>query len=94
MEELNKSFQEYMEEFKLLDVEEKRSEIIDSIKELIAVFDKLAENDNIELHYLKNREINDLKNKVVSEDDFLEAELVYLEVAKNLIGEYLVRKNI
>ena len=94
MEELNKSFEEYMNEFKLLDIKGKRNEIIDSIKELIAVFDKLASNDNIELHYLKNREINDLKNKVVSEDDFLEAELVYLEVAKNLIGEYLVKKSL
>ena len=94
MEELNKSFEEYMSEFKLLNVSEKRTEIIDSIKELIAVFEQLAINDDIELHYLKNREINDLKNKVVSEDDFLEAELVYLEVAKNLIGEYLVKKNI
>ena len=94
MEELNKSFEEYMSEFKLLNVSEKRTEIIDSIKELIAVFEQLAINYDIELHYLKNREINDLKNKVVSEDDFLEAELVYLEVAKNLIGEYLVKKNI
>lgn len=93
MEELNKSFEEYMEEFKQLDIKNKRNEIINSIKELIAVFDKIAMDDNIELHYLKNKEINDLKNKVVSEDDFLEAELVYLEVAKNLIGEYLLRKN-
>ena len=94
MEELNNLFQEYMDEFKKMSTLDKRNEIIDSIRELIIVFEQLAIKDGIELNYLKNREINDLKNRVVSEDDFLEAELVYLEVAKNLIGEYLIRKNI
>ena len=94
MEDLNKSFQEYMDEFKKMNTIDKRNEIIGSIKDLIIGFEQLAIKDNIDLHYLKNREINDLKNRVVTEDDFLEGELVYLEVAKNLIGEYLIRKNI
>lgn len=94
MEELNKLFDEYMEEFKKLDTPKKRDEIINSIKQLIVAFEQLAISDHIELHYLKNNEIKDLKRDNVSEDDFLEAELVYLEVAKNLIGEYLEKKNI
>lgn len=94
MEELNNLFNEYIEEFKKLDTNKKREEIINSIKQLIVLFDQLAAMDNIELHYLKSREINDIKSDNVLEDDFLEAELVYLEVAKNLIGEYLEKKNI
>lgn len=94
MEELNQTFNEYMEEFKKLNLKEKRNEIINSIKDLIAIFDKLAEIDGIELHYLKNQEIKDLQKEEVSEDDFLEGELVYIEVAKNMIGEYLSKKNI
>lgn len=94
MEELNNLFNEYINEFKKLDTMEKRNEVINSIKELIVVFEQLATKDNINLHYLKNNEITDLKKKDVSEDDFLEAEIVYLEVAKNLIGEYLDNKNI
>ena len=93
MDELNEVFNDYIIEFKKLSTLEKRDEIILSIKELIAAFNQLAIIDNINLDYLKNNEINDLKKDVVSEDDFLEAELVYLEVAKNLIGQYLDAKN-
>lgn len=92
MEELNKAFNEYMNEFKKLNTNDKRREIVTSIKELIVAFDKLAQADNIELHYLRSSEVNDLKKENVTEDDFLEAELVYIEVAKNMIGEYLEYK--
>lgn len=92
MEELNKAFNEYMQEFKKLDTKDKRREVVTSIKELIVAFDKLAQTDNIELHYLRSPEVQDLKKENVSEDDFLEAELVYIEVAKNMIGEYLEYK--
>lgn len=92
MEELNKAFNEYMQEFKKLDTKDKRREVVTSIKELIVAFDKLAQADNIELHYLRSNEVTDLKKDNVSEDDFLEAELVYIEVAKNMIGEYLEYK--
>lgn len=94
MDELNLAFNKYIEEYKKLTVLEKREELIKSIKELIAGFEKIATVDNIELHYLRNREINDLKGENVSEDDFLEGTLVYIEVAKNLIGEYLGKKGI
>ena len=94
MEELNIAFNNYIEEVKKLDTTGKRNELINSIKQLIAVFESFADSDKIELNFLKNREILDLRNNPVSEDDFLEASLVYLEVAKNIIGEYLYQKNI
>lgn len=94
MEELNLAFNNYIEEVKKLDTTGKRNELINSIKQLIAIFEYLAEYDRIELHFLKNREILDLSNNPTSEDDFIEAALVYLEVAKNMIGEYLEKKNI
>ena len=89
MDELNKSFNDYVDEFKKLSIGEKRNELIESVKELIAGFEFLANQDNVKLHYLKNKEILDLNNDIVSEDDFLEAAIVYVEVAKNIIGEYL-----
>ena len=92
MEELNKLFEEYMENVKKLPTNKKRIEVINSIKELIAIFEGLATIDNISLEYLKNREINDLNKEQVTEDDFLEAELVYIEIAKNIIGQYLIQK--
>lgn len=92
MDELNVAFNEYIEEVKKLDTLSKRDELINSIKHFIAIFESLAEADNIELHYLKSGEILDLNKENVSEDDFLEATLVYVEVAKNLVGEYLTYK--
>ena len=94
MEEVNIAFNNYIEEVKKLDIDGKRDELINSIKQLIVVFESFAENDEIELNFLRNREILDLNNNLVSEDDFIEAALVYLEVAKNIIGEYLEKKNI
>ena len=89
MEELNIAFNDYITEVKKLNTIEKRNELINSIKELIVIFETLSKNEKIDIHYLKNREILDLNNEVVSEDDFIEAALVYVEVAKNIIGEYL-----
>ena len=92
MDELNIAFSEYIKELKNLDVLSKRKELIESIKQMIVIFQALADSENIELHYLKSNEILDLNNSDVSEDDFIEAAIVYLEVAKNLIGEYLENK--
>ena len=88
MNELNESFNNYINEYKKLPTKEKRNELIDSIKEIIVTFDYLAKEENINVHYLKNNEILDLNKDIVSEDDFLEAAIVYVEVAKNIIGEY------
>ena len=94
MEELDKAFKDYIEEYKKLDVNTKRKEIINSLKETIAVIDAKATSEGLKLHYLKSREVLDLNQENVSEDDFLEANLVYLETAKHLIGEYFEKKGL
>lgn len=91
MEELNRAFNEYINEFKNLTTKEKRNEVLNSIKEMIVIFEKLAEIDNIKLEYLKTNEILEYQ-KSENEDEFLEAELIYIENAKNLIGQYLDKK--
>ena len=90
---LNETFNDYLAEFKKLSVAGKRSEIINNLKEFIAIFDALATHEGIELDYIKSNEINDLDNENVSEDDFLEAAFVYFEVAKSVLGQYLSNKD-
>lgn len=92
MDETNIVFNEYIDEFKKLSTMEKRDEVLKSIKELIVVIEKFSEIDNIPLEYLKNREILDIEDSN-TEDDFLEAEIVYIENAKNIIGQYLDKTN-
>lgn len=92
MDELNIQFNNYIEEFKQLDTNSKRDEFIRILKEFVVVLNVMATNEGVETNFLKNKEILDLQKEYVSEDDFIEASLVYLENAKNIIGEFLEQK--
>lgn len=88
-DELILSFKEYVDEFKKLEIKDKRMEIIESVKEITALVDSLAQRENKSLEFLKSKEITELNKGEESEADFLEALLVYVENAKNLLGQYL-----
>lgn len=92
MNEVNNAFSNYMNEVKKLDTNGKRKELYDSLMNLGNSIVELAKMEGIELHYLQNREIDDLYNENLSEDDYLEAMLVYFEMIKNMVGEYLLSK--
>jgi len=92
MGELNIQFNNYIEEFKKLDINSKRDEFIRILKEFVVILNVMATNEGVETTFLKNNEILDLQKEYVSEDDFIEASLVYLENAKNIIGEFLEKK--
>ena len=92
MEERNIEFQNYINAFKELDYSSKKEELINSFKEFIVMIDSIAGSDKISLEYLHSNEILDFNNNNKSDADFVEAVLVYLEVAKDLIGQYLLKK--
>ena len=87
MDELNIEFNNYIEEFRKLDTNLKREELIKQIKDFIAILTVIAKEDNLDVEYLKSREILDLNKESISEDDFLEAAMVYIENAKNIVGQ-------
>ena len=91
MEELNQVFFEYVEEFKKLDTKLKQEEILKSIKEMIVIFNELSKIDQLKLEHLDVKRVLDVEN-TNSIDEFLIEEFVYLENAKNLIGQYLDKK--
>ena len=90
MEELNWAFSKYVEEFKKSDTKRKEEEILRSIRELIAIFEELGKIDNIDLEHLQNSRILDDND---DNNDFLDKEFILLEDAKNLIGQYLDKRN-
>ena len=92
MNELNESLNEYIEAVKELDTTSKRQELYESLIDFGKSISEIAQEDDIELHYLSNKEVEDLYNDNLSEDDFLEAMLVYVEMIKNMVGEYLLNK--
>ena len=93
MNEIEVAFKEYVDAFKQMELIDKRKEIIRNINEITAMFDMLAAESNIQLSYLKSHEITELKDGHESEDDFLEALLVYIENAKSVLGQYLAKIN-
>ena len=86
-------FDDMINEYKKLDLMDKRNELLNSIKDLIVSIELLADQDNVLLKYLKSDEILDIKSSN-REDDFLEAELVYIENAKNLLAQYLDQRSL
>ena len=77
MDEINNAFNNYMNEVKKLDTNGKRKELYDSLMSLGNSIIELANHDGINLHYLQNKEVNDLFNYDLSEDDYLDALLVF-----------------
>ena len=73
-------------------IAEKRKEMINNIKEMIAMIEQMATDEGIVLNYLRSREILDLDEGRESEDDYLEALLVYVENFKNILGQYLDKR--
>ena len=92
MDELGVAFKEYVQAFKELDITDKRIELLNSVKEISALIEYLASQEGMQLSFLKSREILDMKFGQESEDDYLEALLVYVENSKNLLGQYLDKK--
>ena len=88
MEDRKEIFDNYIESYKLLNIPKKREKLISSLKDLIAIFNFFAENDNIRLDYIRSNQTFDLN----TEEDFLVASMVYLEIAKDIIGQYLYHK--
>lgn len=91
MSELETAFKDYVTAFKQMQTSDKRKEIIRNINEITAMFDSLASDAGIQVHYLKSKEISELNDGNESEDDYLEALLVYIENAKSVLGEYLLK---
>lgn len=93
MNEVEIAFKEYVDAFKQMETFDKRKEIIRNINEVTVMFEMLATKSNMQVSYLKSNEITELKDGYESEDDYLEALLVYIENAKSILGQYLVKVN-
>lgn len=78
-----------MEKFANLDIEDKREEIIKSMKYIIGITSKLCELGEDHFEMLYNQEMGDLNKKNVSEEDFLDATYAYLHMIKSANYAYV-----
>lgn len=85
------AYNDYIEVFKQLPNEEKRKEIIDKVKDLIATMEKFSTDIGINHELLLNREMVDLNQQDVSESDYLEGLFAYLITLEETLGESLLK---
>lgn len=91
-EEKQKVFTDFMNEFVKLTIEQKNSEIIEKQKTILAYLIKYATENGIQYELLKSKEINDIDNNGTNED-YLEAMMVYLQNIEELIGLIIQTNN-
>ena len=79
-------YNDYIEKYKQLTYNEKREEILEKIRDMIGVLGNFTNiNDD-----LINREIIDLKQNTINEDDYLEGLFVYLNILEDLIANSII----
>ena len=84
-------FTPVIDSYKRLSLSDKRQEIINELKLMIVIFEKLCDDNNIQYRDIKSKEVLDLKNGAETESDYLEAVFVYIEYLKEVLGSYLER---
>lgn len=84
----DEKFNEYVELFKQFPINEKKKRTHNEIKKLVAFVEKAKQDLNIESNLLYNKELKDLNNDEISDDDFVEAIFVYTHMLEESIGAY------
>lgn len=79
-------YNDYIEKYKQLTYNEKREEILEKIRDMIEVLGNFTNiNDD-----LINREIIDLKQNTINEDDYLEGLFVYLNILEDSLANSII----
>ena len=82
-------FSEVIENYKRMSTADKRQEILNELKLLIAVFEKMCEDNNLQYRKVHSDEILDLDSGNETEEDYLEATFVYVEYLKEVLGSLI-----
>ena len=91
MENRQNEFEEFMNSFMKLGFTEKCKEVIEEQKRTIALLVTFASNNNIPLSLLKSREIMDLGKDEPTNEDYIEAMMVYSKEIEEFYGEILLK---
>ena len=86
IEEKQKIFTAFMDEFVKLNIDQKNNEIIEKQKVILAFLLKFAAGRGIQFEFLKSKEITDIENNKGTNEDYLEAMMVYSQNIEELIG--------
>lgn len=86
MEDKQKVFSSFMDEFVKLDISQKNSEIVEKQKLILAFLIKFATEHGVSFEFLRSKEISDIEGNNGTNEDYLEAMMVYTQNIEELIG--------
>ena len=89
--EKQQTFNEFMEEYKKLELSQKQDELLDKLKSIFVYLNVYAMQNNIEYTPIKSRELNDLDEEATV-DDYLEVMMVYSQNIEELLGLVIENK--
>ena len=84
------AFDAFIEEYKEKTLLEKQTILVQELKELIAIGQKMCMEKKINCELILNREIIDINNKDYTEDDYVEAIYTYLQTFKEILAAYVI----
>lgn len=90
LEQKNAYFNSFIEEYKDKTLPEKQKLIINDLKELIGMAQKICIDKGIKYDLLFNREIADINKDNYTEDDFAEAVYTYIQMFKEIFSSYIL----
>lgn len=89
MEVQKEAFSGLMEYYKLLPIENKRSEIVSMLEELISYYSKICTSFGVMPDMALNKEILNLSRENLTEDEFLHAIFAYLNTLQDISAQFI-----
>ncbi|MCI8445487.1 MAG: hypothetical protein HFG15_03520 [Bacilli bacterium] len=87
----SKLFDHYVDNFKTLQLADKKQITVDELKLLVGVLSELNKQDSNEALLFINRMISNLNVENKSEDDYAETVFVYIKYIQELLAQYVER---
>jgi len=86
---MQKNFDMLIDNYKKLQLDQKKEKLVDELKEMIAVYVYIAESNNIPIKLLKTKEMLDIDSNKSTEDDYIEAIYAYFNILKEIVSKII-----
>lgn len=91
MEVQKEAFSGLMEYYKALPLENKRSEIVNELEEIISNYSKICTRFGVMPNMMLNKEMLNINRKNLTEEEFLHALFAYLNTLEDISAQFINR---
>ena len=91
MEVEKQAFSGLMEYYKELPIENKRTEIINELEEIISNYSKICTKFGVMPNMMLNKEMLNINRKNLTEEEFLHALFAYLNTLEDISAQFINR---